>query len=474
MRQTACVVLLLASLSGCMSTGRESGPKGCAGCYGPTRGPASVPGMQGPYGMPVSMAYPYAAAPPSQYVAKQMMNQSVPLNLVQMGPGSGIQTVSGTMPAGSGSGLMLAQGPGMPPPPGGGLPPLAPPGGMLTPPGMPFAPGMPGMPGGNPMMPGATGFQPPPGAVAAIGALKSTPHGVNFPVSRTQVRFVQPVGMKVHWYTKSPDGKESYSQFPIDTPGRYNFLQAAVYRLKLTNIPGHPGLEVYPTLEVVPANPKTAEFLAHSPVPLSFTDEDFKQIKANNYVVKVVYLPDPQYQDFAFIGPGEIISTQLDPGADPIEEARRRGNILLVIRMGSIDQQAPNTPRIDDPGAGGAAAPGGMVMPPMGGMMPPGAVPPNVMVPFGMPGPGMMPPVPPLPGHGPYLGKPGVQPYPGAMPKPGQPPLPPMPGFGAPPLPPNFGGPSAPSTPGLAPNTGTIPLPPTPGTPLGGKAGVSG
>jgi hypothetical protein len=306
------------------------------------------------------------------------------------------------------------------------------------------------------MMPAA--MQVPPGAVAAIGALKNTPHGVHFPVSRTQVRFLNPVGMKVYWYNKGPDGKESYSTFPIEVPGRYNFLQAAVYRLKLTNIPGAPGVEIYPTLEVVPANPKTAEFLAHSSVPISFTPEDFKQIAAGNYVVKVIYLPDPQFQELAFIGPGEIISTQLEPGADPIEEARRRGNILLVIRMGNMDQQAPNTPRIDDPGAAGPPPPG--FMPPG-----PGMVPPNVMVPFGMPpmpGMGQGPGAPPLPGHGPYIGAPGKAPV-GTTPLPGQPGQP-----GQPPVPSFLGAPPAP---------GTVPTPPAPPLPPNsapGKAGVSG
>ena len=55
------------------------------------------------------------------------------------------------------------------------------------------------------------------------------------------------------------------------TPGKYNFLQGAIYSLKLSNIEGRPGLEIYPTLEIVPSNYKTEEFLAHSYVPLEFT-----------------------------------------------------------------------------------------------------------------------------------------------------------------------------------------------------------
>src|SRR5205085_9066851 len=67
-------------------------------------------------------------------------------------------------------------------------------------------------------------------------------------------------------------------------------------------------------------------------------------------LVKVIYLPDPQFQDAAGTGTDELLSTQLPPGADPILEALRRGSILVVIRMGNVDQEAPNTPPLNAPG----------------------------------------------------------------------------------------------------------------------------
>jgi hypothetical protein len=208
-------------------------------------------------------------------------------------------------------------------------------------------------------------------------------------VKRTEVRFTKPSGMKIAWYAPGPDGRAGFSTTPIETPGRYNFLQGAVYRLKLSNIDERVGLEVYPTLEVVPCNPRTGSFLAHSAVPVEFTPDDFDQIARGNYVVKVIYLPDPQFQELAQNAPGEISSTQLEPGQDPIQEARRRGSILLVIRMGNIDLEAPNTPAMDAPGPFNCP-PGGMppFHPGMGvGPAGPGAGP---MMPYGM-GPGPFP-----------------------------------------------------------------------------------
>src|SRR5262249_52225793 len=134
----------------------------------------------------------------------------------------------------------------------------------------------------------------------------------------------------------------------VEVPGRYNFVQGAVYRLKLSDIPKRAGLELYPTIEVVAQNPKTTTFLAHSAIPLTFTDDDFEQVVSGNFVVKVIYLPDPQFQDLATTGPDEIVvSTRLDPGVDPLLEAQRRGSVLLIVRMGNIDLEAPNTPGMD-------------------------------------------------------------------------------------------------------------------------------
>ncbi len=143
---------------------------------------------------------------------------------------------------------------------------------------------------------------------------------------RTQVLFKEPVGMKVFWYIVR-DGKASYSTTPLETPGRFNFISGAIYRLKVTHLPGHAGLELYPTLEVVPpTNPRVRDFLAHNAVPISISDTEIKQVVQGNYLTKVVYLPND--------GGGEFVAHAA--GADAIREALRRGSILIVLRVGNI------------------------------------------------------------------------------------------------------------------------------------------
>lgn len=218
----------------------------------------------------------------------------------------------------------------------------------------------------------------PPGAVAAIGALPAyAPRMLGN--ARTEVRFGDPPGMKVTWF-----GANGFNDIPLETPSRYNFLQGGVYRLKLSSVANRVEKVYYPTLEVLPCQPKSVTYLAHSAVPLTFTDDDFEQVDSGNFLVKVVYLPDPQYQDLAtVVGPNELVSTRLEPGVDPIVEAQKRGTILLILRMGNIDLQAPNTPAMDAPSPFMGGPPAGMGVGP-GGMIPgpnPNQAMPNIMPP---------------------------------------------------------------------------------------------
>lgn len=187
----------------------------------------------------------------------------------------------------------------------------------------------------------------PPGVVAAVpGALMGGMPAAG--TARSSIRFVGQDGMKVAWFAPSPDGKLGFRD-QLVSPGRYNFLQGGIYRLRLGGMPRRAGLNLYPTIEVMPQSPKTTTFLAHSAIPLAFTDDDIEQAIAGNLVVKVIYLPDPQYQDLAIAGPDEVVSTKLEPGIDPVQEAQRRGSVLLIVRMGNIDLElnAENSPAMD-------------------------------------------------------------------------------------------------------------------------------
>ena len=221
----------------------------------------------------------------------------------------------------------------------------------------------------------------------------------------SQVGFVGPDGMQLRWDISAGGG---FGSEPLVAPGRYDFPQGAIYRLKITDIPGREGIELYPSLEVAPVTPRTAAYLAHNAVPFQLTEEDLDQVTSGNFVTKVVYLPDAEYQELAVAGVETLVSTRLDPGCDPVVEADRRGSILSIIRIGNKDLESPGTAGAGgfaDNGSGtampaGLAAPLGMPcggnpaeMPPafVAGMTAPQYGMPSVGTPIGLPGPAHIP-----------------------------------------------------------------------------------
>jgi hypothetical protein len=391
MKRTAATLMLLAGLggSGCMSSqsqAQRGQQQPAAGGFGTVTRGKQVDTVQGPLGEPVMAARGMMPAGAASGV-RQAGNPGT-----LFGNGAVIRPAGGVTPAmataqdgyvtalvpGVGGNLMRTSGSEFGPPPGYDGPPSGyggPPPGYGPPPGQGGPPGYgaagrygPQMPPNMPTrgiipVPG----QGAPGAVAAVGALGAGGGGMTarpaMANGRSSINFTGPAGMKVTW--QLPDGSFNDEANALTAPKEYNFLQGQVYRLRLTSIlPDHPGRSFYPTLEVAPANPKSLTFLAHSSVPITFSPDDFAQAKAGNLVVKVVYLPDPANQDFStVVGAEEVVSTRLEPGADPVAEAQRRGTILAVIRMGNIDLENRVSPAMTAPPPGIMAPPPGMMLP---------------------------------------------------------------------------------------------------------------
>ena len=212
-------------------------------------------------------------------------------------------------------------------------------------------------------------------ATIALAANPGLPHEPDHSSSKpapnaavSQIYFVGPEGLTIQWDVTAPGRFDSEQ---LVAPSRYNFPQGALYRLKLTNIPGRAGVELFPTLEVAPGVPRSEAFLAHNAVPVEFTDEDFDAVMKGTFLTKVIYLPDPEFQDPALAGVGTLVSTRLDRGLDPIVNAGRRGAILAIVRLGDKDlgnrpgtgtatkgKPAQSEPRTPAPAGGYGAAPG--------------------------------------------------------------------------------------------------------------------
>lgn len=106
-----------------------------------------------------------------------------------------------------------------------------------------------------------------------------------------------------------------------------------VYRFRVTEIPGQPGLELFPTVEVVDRlHPPPGEMLRF-PIPIELTREELLSAADGRFITRVIYLEDP------------MLATPLDeqdeqrwvearPGEDPLVVADHLGRPMAILRMG--------------------------------------------------------------------------------------------------------------------------------------------
>lgn len=115
-----------------------------------------------------------------------------------------------------------------------------------------------------------------------------------------------------------------------------------LYRLKISNLPGLPGLEVFPTVELLdrlhPPTGREVEFA----IPILITEADIRRATAGNLVTRVIYLEQPQLAQQIDPLRREVPQAVL-PTTNALQEADRLGRAMAIIRIGGrrISPSAP-------------------------------------------------------------------------------------------------------------------------------------
>jgi uncharacterized repeat protein (TIGR01451 family) len=172
-----------------------------------------------------------------------------------------------------------------------------------------------------------------PVVLASLAALAAAPM-VSAPPGRAGspllfVRFLGPPGLRATFYQGGPRGRA------FDAPVVVGMRPGYLYRIQLSNMPRHPGISIFPTVEVrgslcLPPRLSAASY----PAPVVLTEEDIESVLAGNMVSKVVYLEHPERAVPALVPPDLPIENVLPPGHDLLTEAHDRGRPMLIIRMG--------------------------------------------------------------------------------------------------------------------------------------------
>ncbi len=158
--------------------------------------------------------------------------------------------------------------------------------------------------------------------------------------------YFQPVEIRAPKGTRVSLAVHGRFDAPQDAPLNVGLLVAPVYRLRVANIPGSEGQEVFPTIEIIDRlYPPPGEQRRFS-IPVELTEEDLQLALDGKFVTRVIYLEDaetalpildkPERQNWFDTGPGE----------NPLLEADRWGRPLAILRLGG---RVPEDPEQPDP-----------------------------------------------------------------------------------------------------------------------------
>ena len=107
-----------------------------------------------------------------------------------------------------------------------------------------------------------------------------------------------------------------------------------VYRFKVTEIPDHPGLEVFPTVEVIgrlfPPPGQKLRF----PVPIELTLDELHLAAEGRFITRVIYLEDPLLAPAIARDGEEQPWIEARPGEDPLVMADHLGRPMAILRIG--------------------------------------------------------------------------------------------------------------------------------------------
>jgi hypothetical protein len=107
-----------------------------------------------------------------------------------------------------------------------------------------------------------------------------------------------------------------------------------VYRLKVTEIPDYPGLEVFPTVEVVgrlfPPPGQRLRF----PIPIELTLDELLLAAEGRFITRVIYLEDPLLAPASAREGEEQPWIEARPGEDPLVMADHLGRPMAILRLG--------------------------------------------------------------------------------------------------------------------------------------------
>ena len=151
---------------------------------------------------------------------------------------------------------------------------------------------------------------------------------------RADMHYFQPVQIKL-----PSTGKVTFidtargQQQTVASPAQAGILVGPLYRICISEMPEFPGVELYPTLELIDRLHPPAALKHKYPIPIELTEADILQALEDHLVTKIVYIEQP---DLAapFAQGDRIREETLPQNKNLLTEADLRGRPVLFLRVG--------------------------------------------------------------------------------------------------------------------------------------------
>ena len=119
----------------------------------------------------------------------------------------------------------------------------------------------------------------------------------------------------------------------LASPAQFSVNAGHIYRLRIAEMPEFPGVEVYPSIEILDRlhPPQGREF--DYPIPVVLTEADIREAIDGHMVTRVVYLEQPQLAA-SFDPLRREIPQSVNPVDNALQEADKLGRPMIIVRIG--------------------------------------------------------------------------------------------------------------------------------------------
>lgn len=146
--------------------------------------------------------------------------------------------------------------------------------------------------------------------------------------------YYQPVEIRVPEGTLISPAEQGRFIQPSSERIKMGMLISAVYRFQITRIPDRPGIEVYPTVEVIDRMFPPPGQKWRFPIPVELTERELELAADGKFITRVIYLEDPDRASPLPEDPKRQTWFEVTPGTDPLVVADGLGKPVAIVRIG--------------------------------------------------------------------------------------------------------------------------------------------